>query len=164
MGLGGLGIDGHVLVIMLINFVLLFVLLGWVLYKPVLNMLDERSNTIRESMEQAEHIKQEAARAEDSVREQIETSRKEGQAIVAQASQIAEQLKEDARLKAREEAESLIAKARVEIDRERVESMEELRREFVDLAIAAAEKVVEKTVDENVHRRLIEQVLEESSN
>ena len=164
MGLGGLGIDGHVLVIMLINFVLLFVLLGWVLYKPVLNMLDERSDTIRESMEQAERIKQEAARAEDSVREQIETSRKEGQAIVAQASQIAEQLKEDARLKAREEAESLIAKARIEIDRERVESMEELRREFVDLAIAAAEKVVEKTVDENVHRRLIEQVLEESSN
>ena len=164
MGLGGLGIDGHVLVIMLINFILLFVLLGWVLYKPVLNMLDERSDTIRESMDQAEHIKQEAARAEDTVREQIETGRKEGQAIVAQASQIAEQVKEEARLKAREEAESLIAKARIEIDRERVESMEELRREFVDLAIAAAEKVVEKTIDENVHRKLIEQVLEESNN
>jgi F-type H+-transporting ATPase subunit b len=158
-----LGINLGALIAFLITFVILLVLLSVFLYKPVTKMLDERAARIKESMEQAEHIKQESARAEETVKAQIETGRKEGQAIVAQASQIAERVKEEARAGAREEAEALIAKARTEIEREREEGFNQLRQEFVDLAILAAEKVINQSLDKKAHQRLIEETLEEGT-
>lgn len=158
-----LGIDLPSLVAFLVNFLLLLGLLTLVLYRPITRMLDQRSAKIKESLEEAEHIKQESARAEETVKAQIEAGRKEGQAIVAQASQVAERVKEEARAEARQEAESLIAKARVEIERERQEGFDQLRQEFVDLAILAAEKVINQSLDKKAHRRLIEEVLEEST-
>ena len=67
-----------------------------------------------------------------------------------------------ARQEARRESEVLIARARAEIEREREESIDQLRREFVDVAITAAEKVINESLDKAAHRRLIEEVLEES--
>ena len=158
-----LGIDLGALIAFLVSFVVLLVLLTVVLYKPLTKMLDERSAKIKESMDEAEHIKQESARAEETVKAQIETGRKEGQAIVAQASLISERVKEEARAEARQEAENLITKARTEIERERQEGFNQLRQEFVDLAILAAEKVINQTLDKKAHQRLIEEVLEEST-
>ncbi|TET87045.1 MAG: F0F1 ATP synthase subunit B [Dehalococcoidia bacterium] len=158
-----LGIDVPYLVSFIVSFLLLLGLLRLVLYKPITRMLDQRSAKIKESLEQAEHIKQEAARSEETVKAQIEAGRKEGQVIVAQASQIAERVKEEARAEAREGAEVLIAKARIEIERERQEGFNQLRQEFVDLAILAAEKVINQSLDKKTHQRLIEEVLEESA-
>ena len=76
---------------------------------------------------------------------------------------IGERLKEEARAEARQQAESLIAKARLEIERERQEGFDQLRQEFVDLAILAAEKVINQSLDKKAHQRLIEEVLEEGT-
>lgn len=158
-----LGINLPSLIAFIINFVILLALLIVVAYKPIVRMLDERSAKIRESMDQAERIKQESARAEETIKAQLEVGRKEGQAIVAQASQIGERLKEEARAEARQQAESLIAKARLEIERERQEGFDQLRQEFADLAILAAEKVINQSLDKKAHQRLIEEVLEEGT-
>jgi len=81
---------------------------------------------------------------------------------LTQAGLIGERLKEEAREEARHEAEITIARARTEIQRERDESIEELKRQFVDLAITAAEKVISETLDKEKHRRLIDEVLEQA--
>ncbi len=158
----GLGINLPTLLAQVINFLILLVLLYLAAYKPILRMLNQRSARIKESMEQAEAIRQQTARTEVEVKAQLEAARREGQAIIAQATQIGERLKEEARKEARQEAESLITKARLEIQRERDETINELRQEFVDIAITTAEKVIKETLDEEKHRRLIEEVLEES--
>jgi F-type H+-transporting ATPase subunit b len=160
MGDIGIGLSG--LVAQLVNFFILFGLLFLVLYKPVTKMLRERSERIKESMDQAEQIKEEMARTEQEVKKQLEAARKEGQGMVAQAGQIGEQLKEAARQEARQEAEVIIARARVEIDRERDAAIDELRRQFTELAILAAEKVINETLDKERHRRLIDEVLEQA--
>ncbi|MBM4462120.1 MAG: F0F1 ATP synthase subunit B [Chloroflexi bacterium] len=156
-----LGIDAPSLIAFLINFFILLGLLTLVLYRPVTRMLDQRSAKIKESLEQAERIKQESVRAEETVKAEIEAGRREGQALINQAAQTAEKLKEEARAEARQEAEALIAKARVEIDREREESVNQLRQEFADLAVLAAEKVIGQALDKKAHQQLIEKVLEE---
>ncbi len=161
--LDDLGIDLKFLVAFLINFLLLLGLLTWVLYRPVTKMLDERSAKINESLQEAERIKKESVQAEEAVKAQIEAGRKEGQAIIAQASQIAERVKEEARAGAKDEANALIAKARTEIEREREESYNQLRQEFVDLAILAAEKVINKSLDKKAHQQLIEETLKEGT-
>jgi F-type H+-transporting ATPase subunit b len=156
-----LGIDLPQLLAFVINFFLLLGLLTLVLYKPITRMLDDRASKIKESLDQAERMKQEMAHAEETVKVQIEAGRREGQAIIAQASQTADRLKEEARAEARKEAETVIGKARAEIAMEREESFNQLRREFADLAVLAAEKVIEQSVDKKAHQQLIEKVLQE---
>jgi F-type H+-transporting ATPase subunit b len=73
---------------------------------------------------------------------------------------------DEARQRAEEEAKvqagTLLGKARQEIQRERDEAIGELQQEFADLAIVAAEKVIEKSLDKEAHRELIDKVLKES--
>jgi len=156
-----LGISLPYLVAFMINFLLLLGLLTLVLYKPMTKTLDERAAKIKESLEKAEQIQKESVRAEESVRSQIEAGRKEGQALIAQAAQTAERVKEETKAEARKEAEALIVKAQAQIESDRDESFNKLRREFADLAILAAEKVIEQSLDKKAHEKLIEKVLEE---
>jgi len=158
-----IGINWEILLAQLINFGLLFGLLSLLLYKPMRRMLDQRSAKIKESMEQADQIKEQLAKAEEQVKAQLNTARKEGQNILAQAAQLGERFKEEAKVEARKEAENIVAKARTEIERERDKAIGDVRREFVDLTIKAAEKVVKETLDKEKHRRLIEDVLEQAS-
>ncbi|TFH48209.1 MAG: F0F1 ATP synthase subunit B [Methanothrix sp.] len=160
--MGAIGIDWQVLLAQFVNFAILFGLLSVLLYKPMRRMLDERSNKIKESMEQAEQIKEQMTKSEEQVKLQLDTARREGQEILAQAAQMGERLKEEAKGEARQEAEVIVARARTEIERERDQAIDEVKREFVDLAITAAEKVVHESLDREKHRRLIEEVLEQA--
>lgn len=157
-----MGINLPLLVAYVINFVILFALLGLVIYKPVIKMLDERSKRIKESMERAEAIKEEHAHAEEEVKKLLSKARDDGQALVRQATQIGERVKEEARQTARKEAQAIIDQTRAELQEERDRIIDDLRREFVDISISAAEKVIKETLDKERHRRLIEEVLEES--
>ena len=157
-----LGINIPLLISFVINFIILFGLLSFVLYKPVLKMLDERQAKIKESMEQAEQIKEQTLKAEESIKEQLESARKEGQRIVSQSEQIGERLKSEAKEEAQQQAEILINKARVEIQRERDKDLEDLRKQFADIAILAAEKVIDEALDKKKHQKIIDEVLNES--
>ena len=110
--MGELGINVNGLISQIISFAILLGLLVLLGYKPITRMLNERSNRIKESMEQAEFIKQETARTEQMVQEQLAEARKQGQDVVAQAEQIGERLKEEARQQAKEDAEAIVARTR----------------------------------------------------
>ena len=129
----------------LINFLILLGLLTFFGYKPIRKMLDEY-----------EH-----ARAE--VGKQISKARGEGQSIIGQAAQAGDRIKEEARQEARKEAQVIVERARAELARERDKIVDDLRKEFVDTAILAAEKVLSETLDKGKHHRLIEKALEESA-
>jgi F-type H+-transporting ATPase subunit b len=147
----------------IVNFVILFGLLYLVAYKPIMRMLDERSRKIKESVEQAEAVKEQAAGAEDEIKKQLEVAGREGQERIAKAVRRGEEVKKKAQEEARQESEAIIARARTDINRERDEAIGELRKEFADLTILAAEKVIDRSLDEEAHRELIDKVLKESS-
>jgi F-type H+-transporting ATPase subunit b len=161
--MGALGINLPLLIAFIVNFVILFALLGVFLYKPVMKMLDERSKKIKESMEQAEATKGEYAHAEEEVKKLISKAREDGQALVGQATQIGEKLKEEAKEGARKEAQVIVDRTRAELEEERDRIIDDLRREFVDISISAAGKVIKETLDKERHRKLIEEALEESA-
>jgi len=158
----GLGINLPILITQVVTFIILLVILRLVAYKPLMRMLDERSKRVKESMEQTEAIKEQAARAEEEAKKRIEAAAKEGQEVVARAVRTGEELRQKAQQEAKPEAEALIAKARGEIQRERDEAIAEMRKELADLTILAAEKVIERELDKEAHRQLIDKVLEES--
>ena len=163
LGIGALGINLPGLLAQLIGFALLLVIMRMVAYKPILGMMDQRSQRIREGLEAAERMKEEAAQADVTVQKRLEEARQEGQGLIGQAQQIANRIQEEARQQAQTEGESLLARARNEIALERDEAIAQIRREFADLTIAAAEKVIGQSLDKKAHERLIEEVLAQSS-
>ena len=162
-GLSGLGINLPTLLAQIINFVILFGLLYLVAYKPIMRMLDERAGRVKESMEQTEYIKEQAAHAEEEAEKRIEAASKEGQEVVARAARTGEGVRQQAQQAARQDAEVLIARARTEIQRERDDAVDKLRREFAGLTILAAGKVIDRSLDKEAHRQLIEETLEGST-
>jgi F-type H+-transporting ATPase subunit b len=151
------------LVAFLINFAVLFILLKIFLYKPILKMLDERAKKTQEGMELAEATKKEYEQAKAEVQRQIEKGRQEGQTIVAQAVQAGERLKGESREEAVKQAQTIIDRTRAELATERDQLVGRLRKEFVDISIAAAEKVIKETLDKEKHKKLIEETLQQST-
>jgi F-type H+-transporting ATPase subunit b len=158
-GFSSLGISLPLLLAFVINFIILLVLLGKFLYKPVLKMLDERAQKVKESMEWAESIKRDYEQAKAEVQKQIEKGRQEAQGIIAQAFQTGEALKEEARKEASGQAKAIVEKARLQLEAERDKMVEDLRKEFVSLLILASEKVIRQTLDKEKQSRLIEETL-----
>ncbi|MFH1140464.1 MAG: F0F1 ATP synthase subunit B [Chloroflexota bacterium] len=157
-----LGFHWPSLVVYLVNFTILLGILYAVGYKPILRMLDQRSQRIRESLEQAERIQKESAERQAAMQIQLQEARREGQALIEQARQSAEQYREEERERARQQANAFVERARAGIQRERDNAIEEVRSQFADLAITAAERVIRRSLDRDAHKELIDQVLEES--
>jgi F-type H+-transporting ATPase subunit b len=162
LGIGALGFNLPALVAQIINFVLLLVIFRLLLYKPLLKMLDERKQRIQEGLEASDEAKARLAQTEQEVAKELDKARQQGQEQIVQAQQIAARIQEEARQSARTEGEQLLERARGEIQLERDSAIAELRREFADLTITAAERVIKEELDENKHRRLIEEVLAEA--
>ena len=162
-GFASLGINLPLLVVFIINFIVLFVLLRLFLYKPVLKMLDERAKRTEDAMDLAEATKKEFEQAKAEVQKQIENGRQEAQAIIAQAFQNGERLREESRAEATKQAQVLIDRTRAELKSERDKIVGDLRKEFVDIAVLAAQKVIKETLDKEKHRKLIEETLQQST-
>lgn len=162
LGMSALGFNLPALIAQLVNFGLLLLLFSVLLYKPLLRVLDERKKRIQEGLEASEEAKRRLAETEQEVARELERARQEGQALVAQAQQISARIQEEARQSARAEAEQLLERARAEIQLERDGAIAQLRREFADLTITAAERVIRRSLDRDAHRQLIEEVLAEA--
>lgn len=158
-----LGINLPGLLTHIISFLILLIVLRLTLYKPIVSMLDQRSQRIRESLESAERARQESAASQEEVAAQLEAARAEGQQLIASAREVADRFREEETAKVRQDIEAERSRAEANIQRERDAAIEQLRNEFAGLAITAAERVVERSIDEQAHQDIIDRVLEESA-
>jgi len=161
-GIEAIGINLPGLITQFINFGLFLVLLIVFLYRPVVRMLDQRSERIRDALAQAEEARQASARSGDEVQKALAEARDRAQQIVQQAEEVGRRMGSDARDQARLEAEGIVQRARLDIQRERDDAIDQVRREFADLAIVAAERVINRSLDQDAHRTLVEEVLRET--
>ena len=163
LGITDLGINGPSLIAYLINFVLLLGILTLFAYKPLLRVLDQRSERIRESLEAADRARDEAASSQQVIEDQLNEARREGQRLLEQAREAAARFQEEQMDQARRDAETFVERARSDIQRERDAAVQEVRANFADLAITAAERVIRRSLDRQAHEELISQVLEEGA-
>ncbi len=160
-GIAALGFSLPSLVSNLINFTILLIVLRLFLYKPILRLLDERKARIQEGLERAEQAASEASASEAEARQAIEEAQQQARELVAQAQEGAAQLRAELEERARADAEQIVTRAREEVAIERDQAIEQLRREFADLTITAAERVTRQSLDRAAHQRLIDEVLVE---
>ncbi|MDO8682127.1 MAG: F0F1 ATP synthase subunit B [Armatimonadota bacterium] len=155
-----LGIDPKLIVVNIVSFVILLAILKKFLYGPVTQLIASRAEDIRSAYSAAEDekAKMEELRAdyerrladiESEARQRIQESVKEAQGI-----------REQLLTEARANADKIMTRAEEELIREREKAVVELRREVVDLTINAASKLVEKSLDDPGHRRLVDEFIE----
>ena len=157
-----LGLNLPQLIAQIVGFLVLLYILSKLLYRPLLKVMDERADRIKESLEAAERAKEQAAASQEQMQEDIRKAREEGQQMIAQARDVAARFRDEEMAKAKDEIAAERTKAEADIQRERDAAIEDLRQEFAGLAISAAERVVERSLNESDHRAIIGRVLEES--
>lgn len=144
-----------------IVFALLLFVLGKYAWKPIVNALSEREETIDASLRKAEQALEEArqtgAKNEEARREAEENARR----VLQDARAAAERVRAEELEKTRARIRQMQEQAQAEIEREKERALEELRDEVAGLAIRTAEQILEETLDADRHRKMVDRFIEE---
>ena len=125
--------------------------------------MDERSQRVKDSLDEAEKVRNDAAKAQEEVKQQLDASRQSNQEMMQLAREAADRFREEEIAKARTESEAFLERARQQIQREQDSAVEGIRAQFADLAITAAEQVIDRSLDRNAHQDLIQKVLSDQN-
>ena len=155
---GFINIDKSLL-IQAVNFGLLLLVLSKFLYRPLLAKMEERSQAIRKSLEEAQAARAEAHREREEHAAKIQAAYTEAQAIRSAA--LKEAADEQRRLvdSARAEAARLVDAAKAELEQDVRRAGQALRQEVSDLAIGVAEQLMKRSLRDDDHRRIVEDAI-----
>ena len=145
----------------LICFAITFFVLRRFAFGPIQKIIDERRARIRQSIEEAEHARNEARKLLEEHRELRANARGEAEEILGEARRVAESLRERVREETELDRQRRLEETRRQIEAETQRALEQIRAEVADLALIAAGKVTQKALDRDDHRRLIEEALSE---
>lgn len=159
--LAKVGFDWRMAVMNLINFLVIFYILKKFLFVPISKKMTEREGVIREGIENATKAKSELQMAEQRARELIDAAKQESNSIIQASHEEAKMLAESMQQKARHEIEVIVAQAKKNIDIEKQEMRDELRKETVELVILAVEKILGERLDQKGDEKFIQNILKD---
>jgi F-type H+-transporting ATPase subunit b len=126
---------------------------------PLLQAIDEREKSVRESLEGAKSARDEAASLLEQHKAAMREAGREREEIIKKALAEAESLKSDLAAKARSESEQMVAKAREQIQREKTQAIAELRGQVADIAMQAASKIVTSSLTPDAQKKLVDEFI-----
>ncbi|MGH7530142.1 MAG: F0F1 ATP synthase subunit B [Gemmatimonadales bacterium] len=141
-------------------FLVLMAVLWRYAWPAILKSVEDRERRIAKQLDDAERANTEAQRLLEEHKKQIAAARTEAQDILAKAKAVAQKEREVLLARAREEYEGMLTRARKDIEDEKDKALLALRREAVELSIAAASRVLEANLDSDANRRLVTEFLE----
>jgi F-type H+-transporting ATPase subunit b len=153
---GPLVVNGGLMIWTLVVFGLLFVALRRFAWPAILEAVQAREAALERQLAEAEQNRSDSAAALAEHRRLLASARTEAQGLIAEAQATAEKLRQAAIEKTRHEQDEILARARREITAERDKALVELRREAVDLSLAAAAKLIGQRLDGAADRSLVE--------
>jgi F-type H+-transporting ATPase subunit b len=130
-------------------------------FPRIADALDRRRRAIEESIDHAERTRVEADKILEEYRERLREAREQSEDIVSRARRAADRLEDEAKTDAAKTREELMERTRRDIEAETRRAIDEIRREVADLTVLATEKVARKSLDDEDHRRLIDEALDE---
>jgi len=145
----------------LIAFLISFYILKRAAYPRIQEALEKRANMVAESIDAAKRTREEADGLLQEYRERLREAREQADDIVQRARQSSERFAEESKTEAKHQREEMMEQTRRDIEQETRRALGEIRREVADLTIAATEKVMRKSLDEDDQKRLVEEALSE---
>jgi len=159
-----LEINPSTLIATLINFAILLAILKHFFFEKVKAIIDERENLINEKLDYAEEESEKARMIAIENERILKNAREQGKLITEKHKEKAEVVYEEIINDANKEARKIIDRAKIEITREKEKVQDELKRESIDLAIELSKKVIEKNIDEEKNRQLIDEFITKVGN
>ena len=154
-----IGINLNFLISYIINFVIILWLLSRFVWRPLMNLLDQRRQRIQDSLAEAERISKEAAQERAAFQAQLAEERQRNAAQLAEAAKQGQQVREEIISAAQRERDQILTNAQREAEGLREQAVTDARRDIVDLAIQAAQRVVGASMDETLQRQLVNDFL-----
>lgn len=156
-----INVDLKVLIVEFASFLVLVAILWKVLFKPITNFLERRSQDIKDTLEGVEKSRIEIEQMKSEYQAQIREAEAKAEGIIQQAVKDSEVRKDKIILQAKEEADKLIKKAKLEISKEKEKALQSLRKEVADLSVLAASRVLERSIDEDIAHQLVAEFIDE---
>jgi F-type H+-transporting ATPase subunit b len=157
---GVITINGTVIV-ELVTFLVMLAVLARYVYPEIVKVAEARQRQIAEQLKEAEDARAAAEQRLKEAEEKLTDARKTAQGVIDAAAKSAEQLRQEMRQKAEEESKRTVEAARKEIEAERDQAVRSVRSEVANLVVAATEKVIGETLDDDRHRQLIDKAIKE---
>lgn len=148
-------IDLGTIIITIINFGILYLILTHFFFKPVNNVLDNRTEEITSKIKNADDNEKKSQQLLAQHQELLKDSKKEGKGIVAEYRNKAQKTSDDIIKDAEREAQLIISRAKTEAKREKEKAEAEIKGQVVDLAVLVSSKALEESIDNDQHRKLI---------
>jgi F-type H+-transporting ATPase subunit b len=146
---------------LIIQMIVFLTLVGFTMkfvWPPIAAALDERARKIAEGLAAADKAKADLAAADRRVEEELARTRTESASLLADAERRSQHIVEEAKGRATEEANKIIAAAKAEADQQTVKAREVLREQVAALAVKGAEQILRKEVNAGVHADLLKQL------
>jgi F-type H+-transporting ATPase subunit b len=145
----------------IVTFLVLLTLLAKFAWRPLLQALDARQETIRKALDDAAQAKVELEKLQRESAQIIREARVEAEHVISRSRSDAERLKEELRQKAKAEAEGIIRNAERQIQLETARAIQQLRHEAIDLSVTLASKLLQRNLSAADNERLIEEALKQ---
>jgi len=149
-----LNINATLIIQMIVTILLVLFTMKYV-WPPIAAALDERAKKIADGLSAADQAKSDLASANKRVEAQLSAARDDAAKRLADAERLAQQMVEEAKGRASEEAGKIVAAARAEAEQESVKAREVLREQVAGLAVKGAEAILRKEVNPAVHAELL---------
>ena len=144
----------------IVTFLIVLFILKWKAWGPLMSVLDKRAEDIENALSAADRAKEDAEKASQDYEKLVQKAHSEAQQIIADSKAAGERVKNEVESAAKEKAEEMIGKAKTQIEAESQKAIQEIKSSVVDLSIEAAEKILEKNLDSEDNRKLVDQTLD----
>src|SRR5438270_9279097 len=142
-----------------VTFAILIVVLGKFAWGPILQMIETREKSIAEAIESAKKERAAAEAAALEMKSTLEKAREESAQLIRKNQQEVAAAKAELMAAARKESDDLLTAARKTIQEEKRQAIAELRAQTVDMAIEAANRLVQMNMDEKKQKQLVEEYI-----
>ncbi len=144
----------------IVTFVILFLILRKFAWGPIVEALEKREKTIRDSLDEAAKTQEESKQLFEKYNRKLQEVGAEAQKLMEEGRNLGENMKRDILAKAREEAEGIVARGKHEINMERDKAISEIRKHAVDLSLFAASKILKRSLTDEDHRRFVSEAID----
>lgn len=130
-------------------------------WPPLINAIEARQKKIADGLAASDRAEKDLALAQDKAKDQLKDAKAKAAEIIDQAKKREAKLLDEAVAKATVERDAILAQAKAEIDVERNRLREDLRKQVAALAVAGAEKILQRSIDEAAHADILEKLVQE---
>ena len=145
----------------LIAFVVFVIFCMKFVWPPIIGAIEARQKVIADGLAASDQAEKDLELAREKATAQLKEAKAQAAGIIESAKKREAQLIEEAALKAQAEKEKILASGRAEIETERNRAKEELRKQVAVLAIAGAEKILERSIDAAAHSEILDKLVAE---